>query len=185
MMEERKELSRESYKTMNGKEAADRCLSLLQHLADDVGELLQSYTQLALLAGGMEGNEIEEFDNEDRALDREWSTGAIVIFANGNVLEYPLRSLKNFEIPDDEIIEVLGDTGLLFSYCEDDLVITDDQDYLAGAMLVFRTDEEGEVLPLSDEDLLTARREAMKMLRIVKTDTEDGYMFELSREDYD
>ena len=77
----------------------------------------------------------------------------------------------------------LGDTDLLFSYSEYDLFSIDNQDYIDGPIQIFKVDSEGMILPLTDDEILQARLEAMKMVRIVRDQGEAAYMFALTGEE--
>lgn len=108
-----------------------------------------------------------------------------MIYPDGNVFEYPLQDFKNYyeEDDEDEVITGLGDTDLLFSYSEYDLFSIDNQDYIDGPIQIFKVDLEGMILPLTDDEILQARLEAMKIVRIVRDQGEAAYMFALTGEE--
>ena len=157
-------------------DAAQKCLLGIEKVTDDLGALIQAYAELSLSISNRIGKEIA---------DREEKTGCLVIYPDGNVFEYPLQDFKNYDEEDDEdeVITGLGDTDLLFSYSEYDLFSIDNQDYIDGPIQIFKVDSEGMILPLTDDEILQARLEAMKIVRIVRDQGEAAYMFALTGEE--
>lgn len=157
-------------------DAAQKCLLGMEKVTDDLGALIQAYAELSQSIGNRVRKEIA---------DREEKTGCFVIYPDGNIFEYPLQDFMNYEEDDDddEVITGLGDTNLLFSYSEYDLFSIDDQDYIDGPIQIFKADSEGMILPLTDDEILQARLEAMKMVRIVRDQGEAAYMFALTGEE--
>ena len=157
-------------------DAAQKCLLGIEKVTDDLGALIQAYAELSLSISNRIGKEIA---------GREEKTGCLVIYPDGNVFEYPLQDFKNYDEEDDEdeVITDHGDTDLLFSYSEYDLFSIDNQDYIDGPIQIFKVDSEGMILPLTDDEILQARLEAMKMVRIVRDQGEAAYMFALTGEE--
>ncbi|MDD5858994.1 MAG: hypothetical protein PUC99_01465 [Eubacteriales bacterium] len=158
-------------------DAAQKCLLGMEKVTDDLGALIQAYAELSLSIGNRIRKEIS---------GKEEKTGCLVIYPDGNIFEYPLRAFIDYEgdeDDDDEIITGLGDTDLLFSYSEYDLFSIDDQDYIDGPIQIFKADSEGMILPLTDAEILMARLETMKMVRIVRDQGEAAYMFALAGEE--
>lgn len=158
-------------------DAAQKCLLGMGKVTDDLGALIQAYAELSQSIGNRVRKEIA---------DREEKTGCLVIYPDGNIFEYLLQDFMNYEEDDDdddEVITGLGDTNLLFSYSEYDLFSIDDQDYIDGPIQIFKADSEGMILPLTDDEILMARMEALKMVHIVRDQGEAAYMFKLAGEE--
>ncbi|MDY6305692.1 MAG: hypothetical protein SPL94_06995 [Oribacterium sp.] len=159
--------------------AARRCLMEMEKIFDDFEDMVHAlcepprYTdEAACIVPGRLQEKITEKD----------SIGAAVVFPTGRFLKYPLSSLEREEWFEDEIIESLGDTGFLFSYAAQDVVIVSGNKYLDGAMVIFKTDPEGELIPLDEDDLEKARDAACRMLKIFILNEERSIVFALEQE---
>jgi len=161
--------------------AAERCMTLMEEMINDFEELMIAYSQFSLYVGNEVCNQIrmlqEVEDDED-----ERKFGAIVVYPKGSSMEYLTTALAEQELFADEIIEQLGGTELLFSYDAQEVVEIDGRKYLDGAMAIFKTDPEGELLPLGNDELLTARVEAMKLVRRIRIEGEYSFVFALEQE---
>ena len=146
--------------------AAERFVTLMEQMIEDFEELMIAYRMLQ--------------EAEDDEEDLEY--GAIVVYPKGSFMEYPTTALAEKELFADEIIAQLGGSGLLFSYDAQDLVEIDGRKYLDGAIAIFRTDPEGELLPLDNEELLIARVEAMKLVRRIRIEGEYTFVFALEED---
>ena len=146
--------------------AAERFVTLMEQMIEDFEELMIAYRMLQ--------------EAEDDEEDLEY--GAIVVYPKGSSMEYPTTALAEKELFSDEIIAQLGGSELLFSYDAQDVVEIDGRKYLDGAMAIFRTDQEGELLPLGNDELLTARVEAMKLVRRIRIEGEYSFVFALEQE---
>ena len=161
--------------------AAERFVTLMEQMIEDFEELMIAYSQFSLYAGNEICNQIRMLQ-EAEADDEDLEYGAIVVYPKGSFMEYPTTALAEKELFADEIIAQLGGSGLLFSYDAQDLVEIDGRKYLDGAIAIFRTDPEGELLPLDNEELLTARVEAMKLVRRIRIEGEYTFVFALEED---
>ena len=158
--------------------AAERCMTLMEQMIDDFEELMIAYSQLSLYVGNEICNQIRMLQKAE-ADEEDLEYGAIVVYPKGSFMEYPTTALAEKELFADEIIAQLGGSGLLFSYDAQDLVEIDGRKYLDGAIAIFRTDPEGELLPLGNDELLSARVEAMKLVRRIRIEGEYTFVFAL------
>lgn len=161
--------------------AAERCVTLMEQVIDDFEELMIAYSQFSLCVGDEICNQIrmlQEFEEDEE--DGEF--GAIFVYPKGSSMEYPTTALAEQELFADEVIEQLGDSELLFSYDAQEVVEIDGRKYLDGAMAIFKTDPEGELLPLGNDELLTARVEAMKLVRRIRIEGEYSFVFAIEQE---
>ena len=161
--------------------AAEQCMTLMEQMIEDFEELMIAYSQFSLYAGNEICNQIRMLQ-EAEADDEDLEYGAIVVYPKGSFMEYPTTALAEKELFADEIIAQLGGSGLLFSYDAQDLVEIDGRKYLDGAIAIFRTDPEGELLPLDNEELLIARVEAMKLVRRIRIEGEYTFVFALEED---
>ena len=161
--------------------AAEQCMTLMEQMIEDFEELMIAYSQFSLYAGNEICNQIRMLQ-EAEADDEDLEYGAIVVYPKGSFMEYPTTALAEKELFADEIIAQLGGSGLLFSYDAQDLVEIDGRKYLDGAIAIFRTDPEGELLPLDNEELLTARVEAMKLVRRIRIEGEYTFVFAIEED---
>ena len=162
--------------------AVERCLTLMEKIMDDFQDLMIAYSQFSLNAGEevyRKMRMLQEFEEDEDDAD----IGAIVVFPTGNVFEYSLKAVENDESFENEIIENRGNSGLLFSYAAQDLVIACGKKYLDGAMVVFKIDPEGEILPLEEDEIRNARIETMRMIRKIQLEEERPYVFALNKEE--
>ena len=146
--------------------AAERFVTLMEQMIEDFEELMIAYRMLQ--------------EAEDDEEDLEY--GAIVVYPKGSFMEYPTTALAEKELFSDEIIAQLGGSELLFSYDAQEVVEIDGRKYLDGAMAIFKIDPEGELLPLGNDELLTARVEAMKLVRRIRIEGEYSFVFALEQE---
>ena len=161
--------------------AAERCVTLMEQMIDDFEELMIAYSQFSLYAGNEICDQIrmlQEADGDEEDLEY----GAIVVYPKGSFMEYPTTALAEKELFADEIIAQLGGSELLFSYECQDLVEIDGRKYLDGAMVIFKADPEGELLPLDNDELLIARVEAMKLVRRIRIEGEYTFVFALEED---
>ena len=161
--------------------AAEQCMTLMEQMIEDFEELMIAYSQFSLYAGNEICNQIRMLQ-EAEADDEDLEYGAIVVYPKGSFMEYPTTALAEKELFADEIIAQLGGSGLLFSYDAQDLVEIDGRKYLDGAIAIFRTDPEGELLPLGNDELLSARVEAMKLVRRIRIEGEYTFVFAIEED---
>lgn len=157
------------------------CLIQIGRIADEMRELT------ALLSASIdlitEDVELAMTDADRSKQTEEGMTGVVVILPTGNTLEYPISSLSNEEPPLDGVVERLGNTELLFSYSKENLSTFNGQKYLDGAIQIFKADTDGEVIPMTEGEVILARIEGMKMIRKLWQDGEMTYVFALEEED--
>ena len=146
--------------------AAERFVTLMEQMIEDFEELMIAYRMLQ--------------EAEDDEEDLEY--GAIVVYPKGSSMEYPTTALAEKELFSDEIIAQLGGSELLFSYDAQEVVEIDGRKYLDGAIAIFRTDPEGELLPLGNDELLSARVEAMKLVRRIRIEGEYTFVFAIEED---
>lgn len=157
------------------------CLMQIGRIADEMRELIAVLSESVDLV--TEDVSMAMTDADRDKLTDNGKTGIVVILPTGSMFEYPIGSLLDKEPPIDEVIERLENTGLLFSYSEGDVLKIDGRRYLDGAIQIFKTDPEGEVLPMTEEEIILARIEGTKMIRKVLQDGEPTYLFTLEKEE--
>ncbi len=161
--------------------ATKRCMTQMEQMIDDFEELMIAYSQFSLYVGSEICDQIRMLqETEDDEEDLEY--GAIVVYPKGSFMEYPTTALAEKELVADEIIAQLGGSELLFSYDAQDVIEIDGRKYVDGAIAIFRTDPEGELLPLGNDELLIARVEAMKLVRRIRIEGEYTFVFALEED---
>lgn len=163
--------------------AVERCLRLMEKIVEDFEDLMITYGQLSMNVGHEVCSKMQMLQEYEEDED-DAEIGAVVVFPTGSVFEYSLSAVMNDDSLEDQVIDHLGASELLLGYAEQDVVLVDGKRYLDGAMVIFKADPEGEVLPLEDEELHGARIEAMRMIRRIELEGIRSNMFALnSREE--
>lgn len=159
--------------------AVERCMTLMEKMIEDFEDLIVAYNQFSMYAG----DEIHSKMRLLREFEEDEEIGALVVFPTGGVFEYSLSTVESEKAFEEKVIDKLGDSGLLFCYEEQDVIFVDGKKYLDGAMVVFKANLEGEVLPLEDEEIRNARIETTRMIRKIQLEEDRSYMFALDKEE--
>ncbi|MEE8886113.1 MAG: hypothetical protein SOI56_06025 [Eubacteriales bacterium] len=121
--------------------------------------------------------------NADKAeITEEDRVGVLAILPTGEAMAFSIYINFDVYLPSEEIIERLGKTDFLFSYAKEDVLEINGKRYLENAILIYKTDPEGKILPMSEGEVILAKVEGKKMIRKLRVGGEETYVFALGKE---